>query len=187
MTSVREMASSLYGTWLLYKFDTTAWDYFDKTARGFWSSYVIAVLLAPIEIAHLVLQYDPENSKLALAPYVIVQALSYVVTWTLFPFAMLYIGPMLGRAQRYLWHMVPYIWMQLPLAVPLYSAQILVDLQILPVEVLALLSPLVLIASVVYGTFVAGIGLQVATITALGLVILDFVLGLLVGGLIDKI
>jgi hypothetical protein len=187
MISVDKLASAIYGLWLLYKFDVRAWNHFDKSTRGFWSAYVVAAVLAPIQLTHAVLQYDPETTKLALIPFVIVQALSYVITWTLFPFVMLYISNMLGRGTRYLWHLVPYIWLQFPLALLLYTVQLFADIGILPSDILVLLTPMVLIASVVYGTFVAGIGLQVATSTALGLVVLDFVLGLLVGGLIDQV
>ena len=93
----------------------------------------------------------------------------------------------MGRAPRYLWYIVPYIWMQLPLAVPLFSVQLLTDLGVLPPLILGVLGPAVLLAFAVYGTFVAGIGLQIATRTALSLVVLDYVLGLLANRVISLI
>ena len=187
MISARQLSSALHGVRLLYQFDVRAWDYFEKTSRGFWSSYVIAVALAPLYLTHAVLQYPERQTGLDLLPYVVVKLLSYVLTWTLFPFVMLYIAPLLNRAPRYLWHVVPYNWMQLPLALPLLVIQVLTDLRVLPPEVQAIVGLLVLVTFAIYGTFVAGIGLQVATGTAVGLVILDYFLGLILEGLVALI
>lgn len=177
--SVRQLAGALTGVGLLYRFDRRAWDFFDQSAKGFWGAFVVAGALAPLQIGRAVIQYDADKPGLNLIPYLVVEVLSYILTWTLFPFAMLYVSALLGRAPRYLAYMVPYIWMQLPLALPLFSVQLLTDLQLLPPVVLEVLGPAVLVAFAVYGTFVAGIGLQVVTGTAMSLVVLDYVLGLL--------
>ena len=187
MISARQLAGALYGLGLLYRFDDRAWDYFDKTPRGFWNSYAVAFALAPLQLTHLALVYSTRKPDLDFLPYMVVQTLSYVLTWTLFPFAMLYIARLLGRAPRYLWHMVPYNWMQLPLALPLSTVLILTDLHLLPVAVASFITPVILVTFAVYGTYVAGIGLKVATGTALSLVVLDYVLGLLADQIINRI
>ena len=186
MTSARQLANALYGVWLFYRFDNRAWDFFDKSAQGFWGAYIVALVLAPLELAHSILQYNDKQS-LTFVPYVVVQVLSYIVTWTLFPFVTLYIARLLHRTPRYFSYMVPYIWMQLPIGLPLFSAQLLTDLHLLPDDVMSFVSPAVLIAFAVYGTYVAGIGLQIATGTAFGLVVLDYVLGLIADNLISRI
>lgn len=187
MISMRQLAGALYGVWMLLKFDVRAWDYFDKTARGFWGSYIVAFALAPLQLAHSALTYGTREPSLDFLPYIVVETLSYIVTWTLFPFVMLYIVRLLGRGPRYLWHMVPYNWMQLPVTLPLLTILVLTDLQVLPLGAAQFLTSVILVAVAVYGTFIAGIGLQVATGTALSLVVLDFVLGLLAGQLIGRI
>jgi len=187
MISARQLAGALYGVWLLYRFDVRAWELFDKSAKGFWGAYIVAVFLAPLQIAHAILQYDADKQTLTFIPYVIVQLLSYVVTWTLFPFVMLYIAHLLNRAPRYFAYMVPYIWMQMPIGLALFSVQVLTDVHVLPATALEVVSPAVLIAFAVYGTFVAGLGLQIATGTAFGLVVLDYVLGLIADNLITRI
>jgi hypothetical protein len=187
MISARQLAGALYGLWLLYRFDVRAWDFFEKTPRGFWTSYVVAFALAPLQLAHMALLYETRKPDLDFAPYMIVQTLAYIVTWTLFPFVMLYVSRLLEREPRYLWHMVPYNWMQLPLALTLSSVLILTDLGVLPAAVIAFVGPVILVAIAVYGTFVAAIGLQVVTGTALSLVVLDYLLSLIVGELIRRI
>lgn len=187
MTSARDFARGLYGVGLLYKFDARAWDFFDTSPRGFWNAYIVAVILSPLQLAHALLTFEPTKETLALVPFTIVDVLSYVVLWTLFPFVMMYIARLLGRAWRYLWYVVPYIWMQLPIGLVLYSVQLLNDFAVLPDVVVSVLNPLVLVTFAVYGTFVAGLGLQITTSTAVGLVVLDYVLGLIAQQLIAQI
>ena len=187
MISARQLAGALYGLWLLYRFDPRAWDHFDKTTRGFWASYAGAFLLAPLQLTHAALIYGTRKPGLAFLPYMVVQGLSYVLAWTLFPFVMLYVGRLLDRGPRYMWHLVPYNWMQVPLALPMLTILIVTDLHLLPVEVAAVATSMMWVAFAVYGTFVAGIGLQVATGTALGLVVLDYLLGLIAEQIIGRI
>jgi hypothetical protein len=186
MISVRQLAAALYGLWLLIRFELRAWDFFDKSPRGFWTSFIVAVVLAPLQLMHFALSYDMDKASLDFVPYMVVQALTYVLGWVLFPFVMLYIARLLNRGPRYLWHMVPYNWMQL-LWLPQWTAILFVDLQMLPDAVLNLIGSVSLVAFVVYGTFIAGIGLQVATGTALSLVVLDYVVSQIMLQLISRI
>ncbi len=187
MISLQKLAGALNGVGLIYKFDRRAWDFFDKSAEGFWNAYIVAVALAPLHVGRSIILFDPAKQSLDFVPYLIVEILTYILTWTLFPFVMLYIARLLDRTPRYLAYMVPYLWMQLPLALLLYSIQILTDLSLLPPIILGVTAPLVLVTFAVYGTFVAGIGLQVFTGTAMGLVVLDYVLGLLADAVISRI
>ena len=187
MITARELVAGFYGTCLVYRFKPTAWDVFDKTPRGFWAAFIVPLLLAPLQLGHRVFEYSADKNSLGFIPFLIVQVLSYVVMWTLFPFVMMYIARLLGRARRYLWYMVPYIWMQLPMGLVLFSIQLLTDFHILPPAVLSVVSPLTLVVYAVFGTYVAGIGLQIATGTAVGLVVLDYVLGLIAEQLISQI
>lgn len=187
MIGRQELARALAGVGLLYKFNGRAWDFFEKTPQGFWNAFIVAVILAPFELGHELLIFDPGKRTLDFTPYVVVQVLSYIVTWTLFPFVMMYLVQLLGRGRRYFWYLVPYIWMQLPLGLALFGFQILNDLGVMPDAVIDVVSPLALVVFAVYGTYVAGIGLQVTTGTAVGLVVLDYVLGLLATQIIAQI
>lgn len=187
MISARDFARGLYGVGLLYKFDARAWDFFEKSPQGFWGAYIVAVILSPLQLAHALLTFDPAKETMGRAVFTVVELLSYVILWTLFPFVMMYISGLLGRSKRYFWYMVPYIWMQLPIGLVLYSVQLLGDFAILPLGVVGIVNPLVLVTFAVYGTYVAGLGMQITTGTAVGLVVLDYVLGLIAQQLIAQI
>ena len=83
--------------------------------------------------------------------------------------------------------MVPYNWIRLPIEGPLYLILLLFDFGAISIEGVAFLNLIGLGALIIYGTFVAGFGLTVTTGTAMGLVALDFVLGLTATLLIAKV
>jgi hypothetical protein len=172
------LRAALAGVKLIYKFDARAWDFFDLTPAGFRHAFLVPLILAPLHIGHRLMVFDAEKSG-SLAVSVTGEVLNYVVSWLLFPFAMLYIAPLLARAPRYHALLVPYFWMQLPISLVLSGLQLLVDVGMLPVEVMGPLQLIILAVYAIYGTFVAGIGLGITTGAAFGLVVLDVVLGLL--------
>ncbi len=187
MISVPQFANGLYGIWLVLKFDVRGWNHFETTLSGFWASFTVALLLAPLHFVHTIADFDTERTSLTMAPYMIVKVLAYVLSWTIFPFAMLYASELLGQAPRYFKHMVPYNWLRLPIEGPLYIALLLSDFGFLTLEGVAFLNLLGLTALIIYGTFIAGVGLKINTGTAVGLVVLDFVLSLTTTLLIARI
>ncbi len=132
--SPRELANALYGLGLLLRFDGRAWEYFDKSPRGFWLSYTAAFVVAPFHFAHLALTYAREPTTLGPIAFAIVQLLSYVLSWTVFPFAMMYVARFLGRAPLYFWHIVPYNWFQLPVGVAVGVLSLGSDFGLLPLD-----------------------------------------------------
>ena len=187
MISVPQLANGIYGTWLVLKFDMRGWAFFETSLRGFWASFTVAFIMAPFHFFHIVAIFGPERTDLSFAPYMIVEVLSYILSWTLFPFVMLYASKFLGKAPNYFSHIVPYNWIRLPIEGPLYLILLLSDFGIVAIEGVAFLNLLGLLALIVYGTFIAGVGLKITTGTAMGLVVLDFVLSLTTTLLIARI
>ena len=187
MISVPQLANGLYGTWLVLKFDVRGWEYFETSLQGFWASFIAALILAPFHFVHTIADFGSERTDLTFLPYLIVEVLSYVLSWTLFPFAMLYASEFLGRTPRYFWHIVPYNWIRLPIEGPLYLFLLMSDFGIISMEGVAFINLLGLAALIIYDTFIAGVGLKIATGTAMGLVVLDIALSLITALLIARI
>lgn len=178
--------TALYGVRQLLKFKLEAWAYFDKSLSGFWASYMPAIILAPFLFAHQLYQFSTGTTKLDLFTFIIIRVLEYVISWTLFPFVMLYVVQLLQRTHRYFWHLVPYNWLQLPLGLVLYSTYLLADAGVMPTAVAGYAQLGAFVLTAIYGTFLAGVGLQVTTGTALSLVVLDLVLGMISSELISR-
>lgn len=170
--------AALAGVKLIAKFDGRAWDLFDLSPAGFRHALLVPLILAPLQIGHRLFLFDPEKSG-DFGLNVAGEVLNFVVSWLLFPFAMLYVVPLLGRAPRYFALLVPYFWMQLPINLVISGLQLLVDGGLLSADVMGPLQLVMLAIYAVYGTFVAGVGLAVTTGAAFGLVVLDVVLELL--------
>lgn len=187
MISVPQFAAALRGVRLLAAFNLKAWGYFDKSLAGFWASFVPAIALSPLNLVHVLLQFQNQPPKLGFVPYLVVEFLTYVLQWTLFPFIMLYVTDLLQRRERYFWHMVAYNWLQLPLTLLFLTLRFLGDFHLVAPQGIGVMELVGVAIFFVYGTFVAGVGLQVGIGTALSLVVLDFVLSLITSQVIMRI
>ena len=187
MISVRQLAAALYGVWLLLKLDPRAWDYFEKTPIGFARSFLPALLLSRLHIIHSVIVYDPAHAKLALGPYLVVQVLSDVMSWVAFPFAMLYVCRLLNRGPYFLSYMVPYNWFQLPVNLVIQPVAILADMNVIPGQAAGFTDMFMLTLFFAFTAFIARIGLRISLMTAIGIVMLDFLLTLIINQVIARI
>ena len=145
----------------------------------------------PLDLGHVTLQYisipaGMPAPSMGLAPYLVVEFLSYVLSWTLFPFVMMYLVRLLQRPRAlFLVHGA----LQLAAA-----AAVGPDLQREPARRFPRAAGCASrgntstvrrsAAFFIYGTFIAGVGLQVGIGTGLSLVVLDFILGEITGQLI---
>jgi hypothetical protein len=187
MITAGELARALFGLKLLLRFDGRAWGVFERTPRGFLTSFTAAAVIAPLHFLHTFVIYDAGATTLGPVAYAVVKVLSYVISWTLFPFAMIYLTRLLDRESRYFWHIVPYNWFQLAVGLPLYAIALLADAQALPEQAFALANLAAMVAVAIYATFIAAVGLRLPVGTAMSLVVLDFVLAFLANGFVARI
>lgn len=187
MIGAGQLAAALTGLRLLLRLDPRGLELFEKTAGGFARSFIVAAMLLPLHALHWVLSFDAAKENLDLLPYLVVKALTYVLLWVLFPFVMLYVTELLERRPRYYWHIVAYNWLQLPLGLLMMPIAFMADGQLLPQSILGVLNLGALAAFFFYATFLARWGLMLAPAMAFGVVVLDFVLGEVVNGLVGKI
>jgi hypothetical protein len=182
-----QLLAALYGVWQVLKLDACAFDFFEKTPGGFARSFLPALVVSPLHLLHEVLVYDAARSKLAFAPYLVVQILSDVLSWTLFPFAMIYVARLLARETRYFWYMVPYNWFQLPLGLALFPIILLADVGIVSMQMAAFVNLVVLTLFFTFGSFMARVGLQVGLGSAIGIVVVDLMLTVFTNQMISRI
>src|SRR5262245_7482637 len=55
MLTLAEIGPAIFGTWRLAHFDPDGLRYFDRSIRGFWRSFRVAVLVAPLWFAPIAL------------------------------------------------------------------------------------------------------------------------------------
>lgn len=187
MIDAARLAQVLHGLRLILRLEPGGFSFFERTYAGFVRSFFPAVVLAPLHFMHSALVYGAMETKPDALSYAIIEGLSYVLTWTLFPFVMIYITRVLGRSERFFTYIVPYNWLQLLVGLVVLPLTLLVDLKLLSVDGAAFFNFVILGLFLTYGTFLARSALAVVTSTAFGIVVLDILLNLLSTQIIDKI
>lgn len=179
-----ETLRSLHAAWRLACFDPQALAQFDVSIAGFWRSFFAAVVALPISVFALIPQYlraaDP-------GAFVALEAIHYAVAWAAFPLVMVPVARFLRLTPRYIPYIIAVNWasvLQLVLFLPLTVLALAGSLQ---GDGGAFLFILALTLSCIYRYFIARVALETTLGTALALVALDVVLGLLLTGVFDQL
>jgi hypothetical protein len=188
MIFLREIAAGLYGAYRLAHLDTGGMAWFDKTLSGFWKSFFAALLAAPLYALFTALNLPDDTAKEPLetagrARVFLIEALTYVIGWVLFPLVMIRITDLLQRQQEYLRFIVAYNWAGvLQIAIFLPVAALTVS-GLLPLAGGNFLSTIVLFAILYYQWFITRTALRVGVAAAVAIVCLDMALSILVTGI----
>ena len=185
MPTSAEIARHLEGAWLLARGDRRGLGRLDLSVEGFWRSFSAAFLIAPAYALVLLEQYAavgwPEHGwRTALTELV-----AYACGWVAFPIAAIFLTRLLNLAGRYVVLVVAANWSAV-LQIALYAAAVTLSL-VLPAP---LRGPLLLAATLVilgYQWFVIRTALDTTTGTAIGLLLIDVLLGMMVSRTIDAL
>jgi hypothetical protein len=172
-----EVARSLYAVWRLLNWDRAAIRYFDGTRGAAIRSFWAAAIGAPLYAVIAAVSYGPSPSGDPVRATVVL-AVGYVVTWTAFPLAMLYVADVLGRPHQYFRFLAAYNW-----------ATVLQHLIILGAALAAALAPPALgraialgavLFTLVYEWLIARTALQIGPLPAAGVVAVDIFISLFI-------
>lgn len=180
-----EITRSVYGAWRLARFDPGGMNYFDLSIRGFWRSFGAALVVLPVYIYFVAVNFDGTDASAAW--FVIVKASAYGAAWAVFPIVMVGLARILNLTGNYVPFIIASNW-----------ASVLQVLLFIPVNTLAafgglasdggaLLYLLTMAIVLVYQWFVARTALQTTKVIAAGLVAVDLFLGLFVAGVFDRL
>lgn len=173
--SREEALTGLFAAWRMLLRDERAAALFDATPAGFWKSFFCAVVVLPA-YAFLVWIADLGGGETSWGKVILVEAIGYVIAWTVWPVAMAHLVPLLGREDRYIRYIVAYNWSSGPQALIMLIATLLSIVGLLP----ATLGVIVLVLLLAYQTFIARVALGIATLPAVTLALSDFFLGQIV-------
>jgi len=178
MPGVTEVGRAIYGAWRLMLFDAGGMAYFDTSIDGFWRSFFAAAVVAPAYALFVVVRFTTAETEVVDPGWLaLVKCGAYLASWVVFPAAAVLVTRLLGVTARYIPLIVAYNWSNVP------SLLIL-----LPVEMLAAsgsgigetIGSLALLFILVYEWFVVRVALGVAAFTAVGIVVLDVLLAVII-------
>ena len=177
--SLREIVLGLYGAWRLALLDRGGMSYFDASAEGFWKSFFGAALVAPGYVILVLLDPTAQNDGAGAFRSVLIHALTYSLSWTVYPVVVHPILQAMGRGTAYTKFIVAFNWakvIQMALYLPVVG---IVAAQIMPGGAASLLNAGMYMLLLGYQWVVTRTALDIKPMAATGLVALDFVVGVI--------
>jgi hypothetical protein len=194
MLSAGEIARALQGSWLLLWNRPEGMRAFDLSIDGFWRSFAVIVLLVPMfvisSLAERQLLIDETAFQADTFPagtYWLAQFTSLGLDWIALPVLLAGLASPLGISRNYVPFIVARNWSSLLAAVPYVLVGLLYLAGLIAAGIMVLLSLVTLVIVIWYRFLIARIALQASISMALGVVVLDIVLSLLVGELAGRL
>ena len=193
MLTLEEISRSLTGAWLLMKGKEAGMRAFDVSIDGFWRSFGAILLMLPLYLPTLLAQRAVSIEMLPVTAadfpdglFFLVSALGIAIDWIAFPLVAAAIAGPLGFSHRYIPLIVARNWTSVLALVPYALPQILYALGIASGQMMMLLTLIAVGIVLRYRYVVTKAALGGQTSVIVGLVALDFVLGLFLSELIGQ-
>ncbi len=179
LPSGKEVFAGLFGAYRLARLDPQGMGFFDLTVAGFWNSFFAAVLVLPSYILVLALRTNIADLPDDLFSIVLIEALSYVVLWLLFPVVAHAIAVTLDKEDRFIPLVVASNWAAVVQMVIYLPVLLVGDLGLVPVALAKLLDVVGTAVVIAYRWYVIRIAFATGALGALGLVFIELMLELM--------
>ena len=182
MFDIKKTIRNLYGAWLLVCFNRTGLSFFANSSTEFWRSFQAAILCAPIYLMLLIMRYTHIEVGVPILAATIIYALSYIISWFAFPYAMFHGTRIINRQRFFFRYISAYNWATaLQFSALLAIATIAHNTLIAPVFS-GFLTLALVIAIFIYKGFIAYVSLEIDIRRTIMLVLFDFIIALLFEG-----
>jgi hypothetical protein len=159
--------------------------FFDQSIRGFWRSFYVAVLAAPLWIVILAVDLSLAHIGGDWARVVIAETITYAIGWVAYPLAAFYLTRIIDRQQQYIGFIVALNWGGLLQLAVMAPAHVVAGTGLLPADLSVVIFYGALLATLVYEWFITRTALQLSNLSAIGFVLIDYVVGLLINKIGD--
>ncbi len=181
-----EVTRSIHGAWRIARMDPDALNYFELSIDGFWRSFVALLVVAPFYIMFLILNHGsqpglelPTGPVVSTEFYVAVKLIAYIIGWLIFPLVMVPISRLLDLSQSYIPYIIVWNWSNVLVMAVILPTVLLFP----PADQTGAAAKMVLMGAQItmlfYGFLVARAGLRCKILTAVGIVVLDLLLSLM--------
>lgn len=169
MITREEIARSVYGAWRLARLDPGGMRCFDGTEESFWRSFFAAAIVAPAYALLTGMTYSQLPPGSSVFRITIVECIAYVIGWTAFPLAAVYLTRMVDRGGRYFAYITAYNWSQVISTVLLLAVSFLGQ-TVVPGPLAPLLGLAAIAVILAYEWYIARTALNCAGLFAAGFV-----------------
>ena len=180
-----EVAAAIYGAWRLLRLDPGGMQFFERTPDGFWKSFFAAAIVAPGYLILVLLHLSDMDATAGPFRIFLVQSIAFVISWTAFPLLMHQITQMIDRQEAYIGYIVALNWskvIQMGIYLPV---SVLTFSDILPSALAALINLVASLGILAYQWFVTRTALDITGFAAVGVVLLDLIIGIFITAVAD--
>ncbi len=187
MTSIRspiqETTTSLYGALRLAFGDPNGLIFFNVSHLGFWRSFTAAIIVAPIFIIFLNVRYLMGENDVNIVRFILVHAIAYVIGWVAFPLLVSYVVALLNKSQNFIRFIIAINWASVPQNFIYLPFAILVEARLIQGDSSFAIGLLLLVLVFCYTWFITKSALEISSLIAAGIVILDLILSILISSI----
>ena len=177
-----EMQLAVGGALRLARGDRRGLGFFDISIEGFWRSFRAAAICYPLYLVLVALRITPAQwAGAGLPRIVVVETIAYVIAWTAFPLLLLQLSRWFDRQRESLAFMVVYNWSQIPQTTLIALVALNRASGVLPTAASQFAELAATIAVLVYEWYIARVVLAATGAQAALVVILDVLLGSVIG------
>ncbi|MCX2724120.1 hypothetical protein [Roseibium salinum] len=194
MISLDEIRAALDGSWLLLRNRPEGMTFFDQSIQGFWRSFTVVVLLVPVLLVSGLAEKQFFFAENLFPPdafpdqaYWTAQFIGLGMDWIALPVLLALVAVPIGISHRYVPFIVARNWTSLLASVPYMITYLLFLLGIISSGIAVLLSFSCLLVVLWYRFLVARIALQAPISLAIGVVVLDIVLTLVIAQIVGHL
>jgi hypothetical protein len=187
MIGAAEISRSIFGAWMLARFDRSGAALFDNTPDAFWRSFWAAFVVFPAFAILLLLR--SAHVEITVGPFsaFFIQMTGYAVGWLAFPYVMLYLTRLFDRDTRYYRYIAAYNWAVVIQIALMLVVTALTASGLLPAAFGILLTAGAVISILIYQGFIAHAVLEIPAIGAIGIVAIDLVISLILQSWTDRL
>ena len=176
MVTVEEATRSVFGAFRLALGDRRGMAFFERTPEGALRSFFAAVIVLPVHAVFSALRLESIAAEVPTLRLLMVEALFYVIAWTLFPVVMISICRVLQRSACYVDFLVAYNWagvIAIVLHLPLLTFSLTGSV---PTPAVAWIGLATFAIALIYEWYILRTALMINGFTAAALVCVDLIL-----------
>lgn len=171
MITIPEAFTGLFAAWRLFLRDERATALFDGTAEGALKSFYCALIVLPGYLLVVGYAHVPTGEEVDWLRFVLVEAIAYVASWTVWPLAMFYAARMLDRSGSYFLYVAAFNWASGPQILIVLAVLFLAVSGLVSREILAIANLAALVVILLYHLFIIRVTLKLTFVVGLGLVV----------------
>ena len=182
MPTSREIINAFIGAWKIARRDPSALSHFDFSADAFWRSFAAFIFAMPFYLVFISAEWRMIGEAdvvvtNSLLGYTVIEFLSYVSFWVLYPLSMIFVCRAIDLTQNYAPYIIVYNWSSVLVAVLLAPPYVLYSFGAASIETAAFLILLVFVTALLYRLQIAVAVFRTTPAIAAGIVAFELVLG----------